>query len=95
MKNDECASILIRATKMMTAYLGTVLHVEHQQRCSSEEAELVDNMTRTRTLGFLERHVVSRFRTSSWPRPLLDWFENPKSDWDLPYALLNHVKKNK
>ncbi len=80
---------------MMTAYLGTVLHVEHQQRRSSKEAELVDNMTRAKTLGFLERHVLSRFGRRSWPRPLLNWFKDPKADWDLPYALLNHVKRNK
>jgi hypothetical protein len=93
MKNDECASILIRATKVITAYLGTVLHVEHQRRRSSEEAELVDNMTRTSTMGFLENHVLDRFKKPRWPKPLTDWFENPKSDWNLPYALLNHVKE--
>jgi hypothetical protein len=94
MKNDKSASILLRATKIMTAYLGTVLHVEHQQRRSSEEAELVDNITRAKTLGFLEQHVLSRFEKKSWPEPLLNWFKNPRADWDLPCVLLNHVKGN-
>jgi hypothetical protein len=91
-KGDETASILIRSAKIIAAYLGTVIHVQHVKRRSGWEAELADNLSRQETTGFIERRALDRFRAGSWPAALSNWFENPVSDWGLPFSLLEHVK---
>jgi hypothetical protein len=91
-KGDVTASILIRAAKVVAAYLGTVIHVRHVRRHSCWEAELADNMTRESTTGFIERRALSRFTRRSLPAALSNWLGAPSSDWNLPAWLLEHVK---
>jgi hypothetical protein len=91
-RSDETASIFIRSAKIIAAYLGTVVHVQHVKRRSCWEAELADNMSRQDTSGFIERRALSRFEARTWPAALLDWFRNPVNDWGLPLSLLKHVK---
>jgi hypothetical protein len=48
-KNDEYASILIREAYLISAYLGSVLHVIHSPRRSSWETTPADNLSREST----------------------------------------------
>jgi hypothetical protein len=91
-KGDETASILIRSAKIIAAYLGTVIHVQHVKRRSCWEAELADNLSRQETTGFIENRALDRFEAKGWPAALLEWFKNPGNDWGLPFSLLEHVK---
>jgi hypothetical protein len=91
-KGDETASILIRSAKIIAAYLGTVIHVQHVKRRSCWEAELADNLSRQETTGFIEKRALDRFEAKGWPAALLEWFRNPGNDWGLPFSLLEHVK---
>ncbi len=91
-RGNETASVLIRSAKIIAAYLGTVIHVQHVKRRSGWEAELADNLSRQETTGFIEKRALDRFRADSWPAALLDWFKNPVNDWGLPFSLLEHVK---
>jgi hypothetical protein len=93
MKNDESASIMIRSARLITAYLGSVVHVEHVPRRSCWEAELVDNLSRSSTTGFLEQRALSRFSHRELPEVLNDWLHAPVNDWSLPLKLLEHVQK--
>ncbi len=92
-RGDVTASILIRAAKVIAAYLGTVIHIRHVKRRSCWEAELADNMTRESTTGFVERRALDRFAQRSLPEALTSWLSAPSSDWGLPASLLEHVKK--
>ncbi len=92
LKNDEPASIMIRTAKIVAAYLGTVLHVEHVPRRSCWEAELADNLTREKTTNFIEQKALERFARKALPEALLCWMDNPVNDWELPLGLLEHVK---
>jgi hypothetical protein len=92
-RGDVTASILIRAARIIAAYLGTVIHVRHVKRRSCWEAELADNMTRECTTGFVERRALGRFAHRSMPEALTSWLSAPSSDWGLPASLLEHVKK--
>ncbi len=92
LKNDEPASIMIRAAKIVAAYLGSVIHVEHVPRRSCWEAELADNLSREKTTAFIEQRALSRFRRRTLPAALQRWMENPVSDWELPLRLLEHVE---
>jgi hypothetical protein len=90
-KNDESASILIRTMYLLSAYLGSVIHVEHCHRRSSWEASTADNLTRERSSGFLEKQLLGRFNHLTVPEPLTSWLASPTNDWDLPVKILNHV----
>jgi hypothetical protein len=91
-KRDETASIMIRAAKLIAAYLGSTLHVEHVARRSNWEAELADNLTRKRTTGFIEDRAISRFTCKTLSEALVSWLKLPVEDWSLPFKLLDHVK---
>jgi hypothetical protein len=92
LKNDESASIMIRAAKLVSAYLGTVLHVEHVGRRSCWEAELADNLSRERTTSFIEQRALSRFACKKLPSVLTEWLVDPVNDWSLPLRLLKHMQ---
>jgi hypothetical protein len=93
-RNDETASIIIRSAKIVAAYLGTVIHVQHVKRRSCWEAELAGNLSREDTTGFVEKRALDRFAARELPVALTGWFSAPASDWSLPVALLEHVKRN-
>jgi hypothetical protein len=59
-KNDEYASILIRAPHLISGYLGSIIHVIHCPRHSSWESKMADNFTRRKTTSFLEHQILSR-----------------------------------
>ncbi len=92
LKNDESASIMIRSAKLVAAYLGSVLHIEHVPRRSCWEAELADNLTREKMTSFIERRVLAHFTCKEIPRAMLDWLDEPVNDWALPLRLLEHVQ---
>jgi hypothetical protein len=92
-RGDVTASVLIRAARVIAAYLGTVIHVHHVKRLSCCEAELADNMTRESTTGFVEKRALHRFAGRRLPKALADWLIAPSSDWKLPVSLLEHVKR--
>ncbi len=91
MKNDEYASILIRATYLICAYLGSVLHVEHCHRRSTWAACTGDNLTRKSTTTFLEEQIVGHFSHLTLPETLTNWLHYPTDDWALATDLLKHV----
>jgi hypothetical protein len=93
-RNDETASIMIRSAKIIAAYLGTVIHVQHVKRRSCWEAELADNLSREDTMGFVEERALNRFTSRELPPALSDWLAAPASDWDLPGTLLKHVMQH-
>jgi hypothetical protein len=92
MKGDICASILIKALHLISAFLGSVLHVEHIPRRSSWESTTADNLSRKSSTGFLKVQLISGYRDIHAPEVLLDWLDNPTEDWGFALALLNHSR---
>jgi hypothetical protein len=90
-KNDEYASILIRAAHLISGYLGSIIHVIHCPRRSSWESKMADNFTRKKTTSFLEHQILSRYRDLKIPEAISLWMGNPTNDWELPITLLYHV----
>jgi hypothetical protein len=91
MKGDISASILIRALHLISAFLGSIVHVEHVPRRSSWESSTADNLSRRATTGFLEKQMLSRFRNVQAPNILTEWLMNPQEDWAFANELLAHV----
>jgi hypothetical protein len=77
LKNDESSYILIRTAKLIAAYVGMVLHVEHVSRRSCWEVELANNLSRRSTTSFLVQRALNRFGGKRLPDVLLSWFNNP------------------
>jgi hypothetical protein len=90
-KNDEYASIFIRAAHMIGAYLCSVLHVIHAPRRSSWETITADNLSREETTSFLENQICNRYRHLKTPVFLQHWLSNPEDDWNLPTNALKYI----
>jgi hypothetical protein len=90
-KNDEYASILIRAAYLIGPYLGSVFHISHSPRRSSWETETADNLSRSHTTSFLEKQILGCYSNLTVPPPLTSWLNNPTNDWNLALDLLKHV----
>jgi hypothetical protein len=78
-KNDDYASIFIRSAYLISAYLGSVLHVIHAPRRSSWETTTADNLSRESSSSFLENQICSRFKHLKPPGVLLQWLHNPRT----------------
>ncbi len=91
MKKDETASIFIRAVHLISAFLGSKIHIEHLPRCLDWGSETADNLSRERTTGFLETRMLQRWKHLELPSQLLEWLQNPTTDWRIPYKMLQHV----
>jgi len=91
-KNDMSASILIRAIHLLEAYLGTTVHVRHRPRVSTEEAVLVDNLSRNSTTTAEDLKLVGLVEEKVVTGELCEWLVNPTLNWNLPYRLLAEVK---
>jgi hypothetical protein len=93
MKGDECASIFIRATHLICAFLGSYLHVEHLPRCSDWGSKVADNLSRQNTAGFLEDRMLMRWSHLKTPKTITEWLKNPVENWDIPFQLLEDVQE--
>jgi hypothetical protein len=85
-KNDEYASILIRAAHLISAYLGSVVHTYHTPRRSTWEAQTADNLTRFSTTSFLENQILKRFKPSTPPRGPITMAAKPMRQLDSSNA---------
>jgi hypothetical protein len=58
-----------------------MLRMSEGSRCW--EAELVDNVSKRSTTGFLEQRALDRFEKKRLPIELLGWLDNPVGDWNF------------
>jgi hypothetical protein len=93
MKGDECASIFIKTVHLISAFLGSQVHVQHSPRRSDWGSKMADNLTRECTTGFLESRMIQRWSNLAIPSALDQWLLNPTEDWNLPFVLLNEVTR--
>jgi hypothetical protein len=93
LKNDICASIFVRALKLIGIYLSCKIHVQHVKRMTTWEARLANQLSRTSTTGRGLRKRSGNYSSLRLPKYLYKWFENPVQDWDLCMKLLYHVIK--
>jgi hypothetical protein len=91
-KGDETASLFIRAVYLIAAYLGCAMHIDHLPRMSDFGAEVSDRLSRISSSTLQDKKLIRAFHNRQMPNCLLEWFNEPKVDWELPYKLLCHVK---
>jgi hypothetical protein len=66
-KGDKNASVFIRATYLIAAYLGCTLHVEHLPRISDWGAEVADRLSRLSTTISQEKKMLAAFKNRPIP----------------------------
>jgi hypothetical protein len=92
LKGDISASIIIRSIHLISSFLGSTVHVRHAPRCSDWGSNMVDRMSRQKTMSKEDRSLLSSFDYLKVPPVLLEWICNPSEDWNFPYRLLSVVK---
>jgi len=91
-KEDDSASIIIRAILLICAYLECRLHAEHQPRMSDWGSEVSDRLSRRATTTKNDRRLVQNWdRHSKIPPCLIEWLSNPGPDWNLARNILDFV----
>jgi hypothetical protein len=88
---DICASILIRALHLISAYLGCIVHIEHLPRVLSWDAQLVDRLSRQSTTTPNDMRLLDSFTNRPIPKTLRDWLVNLVEDFSISTDLLNDV----
>jgi hypothetical protein len=92
-KNDQSASVLLRALHIISVFLGCTIHVMHLPRMSTPSARLADRLSRRRTTTAFDQRRIRRALQPALPPALTRWLANPSADWDLPLALLRDVQE--
>ena len=93
-KGDLSASVLIRALHLVACYLEARIFVQHVPRRSSLANIMADNFTRASTSNTEAWTTVAGAKQYPPPKPLWDWLEDPKTDWNLGFKLVNWLKSN-
>jgi hypothetical protein len=88
---DKCASVLIRCLHIVTAYLGSVVHMRHLPRVSSWDAQLTDRLSRERTTTLNDKRLIESFSVRPLPVCFSDWLLNPTEDFSLCDRILEHI----
>jgi len=91
MKDDICASILIRGLKLIELYLGSKFHLRFVPRVSDWESAQTDRMSRLSSLSKQDIQLLESFSLVRIHRIVLDWLENPEEDWGWALRLLEVV----
>ena len=91
-KNDEMASIFVRALHLIEARLGSKIHIEHLPRKETWEATVVDRMSREKTTNVWDKALLKSFTHEDIPVCLKAWMEKPVENWNLALDLLNSVE---
>jgi hypothetical protein len=88
---EESASILIRTLHLLCHALQCIVHIEHLPRVSTEEATLVDRLSRNSTTSVSDKRLLKKYSSGVFPRSILDWLASPCDDWSLPTRILDEV----
>jgi hypothetical protein len=89
---DTCASILIRALHLISAFLGCMVHFQHLPRMSTWDARLADRLSRESTTTVEDKRLLDSFPKYKLPKSLEDWLLKPEEDFSLAEKLLEEVE---
>jgi hypothetical protein len=89
---DNCASILIRALHLISAYLGCIVHFQHLPRMSTWDARIADRLSRESTTSEDDKKLLKSFPHRNLPESLGKWLLDPTEDFSLAERLLKDVE---
>lgn len=88
-KNDEMATILIRCLTILSAYLGSRIHVQYKKWNDSWEGLSAKKLSRRNTQVHDEsdsKRLLKEMKIEEW---LIMWLGKPSIDWELVKRVTN------
>ena len=94
-KTDPWATTLVRAARVVAAFLGCSLFTEWERRRSSRNSEIADDLTHNLVSKLNDEELVSYLRLSafSFPSPILQWMAKPAQDSSLGYRCVEWLRQ--
>jgi len=92
MKNDELASILIRALHILEAALPCRIYVHHLPRISTPAAAAADRLSRDSTATAADFRLLTH-PNPTLPKAFLSWLKKPLSNWNLGIEIAAEINK--
>ena len=89
-KSNETLAILIQTLHIFEAALPCRIFIEHVKRNSNEWAILVDKCSRRSSIRAIDLKKIEG-KTSKMDGPLVEWFEDPVNDWNLPLKIVKNA----
>jgi hypothetical protein len=86
-KEDETSNILIRCLAILSAYLGSKIHIEYQYRMNGWEGTSAYGLSRRNKFVSNETASVKLLETQKIDSYILKWLKNPCNDWSMPRKL--------
>jgi hypothetical protein len=91
-KNDAETSLLIRCLHVMESLLECKIYVSHVKRCSTNVANLADQLTRNTTCSGKVMEAVTGLLRPTKSKHLEEWLSWPVLNWNLPLLLCNDME---
>ena len=94
-RKDKWATTIVRAARVVSAALGTIMHTTWIPRCSSREANIADDLSHCRTSRLSSKELAAFLEGGyvSFPEPILQWMQNPSTDHALGVKCLQWIKR--
>jgi len=92
-KNDAETSLLIRCLHLIESLLECKIYVSHVKLCSSNVADLADQLSRKATCNNKVMEAVTDLVRPVRSENLMRWLSWPVLNWNLPLLLCDDVKK--
>ncbi len=86
-KEDEISNILIRCLAILSAFLGSKIHIDYQYRLCGWEGVSAYGLSRRNKLVSNETESVKKLETLKLDSYILGWMKNPCADWSMPRKL--------
>ena len=91
---DMTTSTLIRALHLVECFLECRIFTRHIPRESCLASVMADSLTRASTAKSEVWAAVTGAVQYDPPAPLWDWLQDPQTDWDLGFKLIDWLKSS-
>jgi hypothetical protein len=90
-KGDETSNILIRCLAILSAFLGSKIHIEYQYRLNGWEGTSAYGLSRRNKFVLNETESVKLLETLKLDSYILSWLKKPCTDWSVPRKLMESL----
>ncbi len=86
------SNILIRCISILSAYLGSKIHIEYRSEIRDWEGLSATGLAKKNRKVSCEKDCWDKLKKFKINRFFSDWLRNPCSDWSLPKKLSNSLE---
>jgi hypothetical protein len=86
-RGDETSNILIRCISILSAYLGSKIHIDYKYKMSDWEGLSASGLSKKNRHIQNEEESCMKMEKLKIAPAFLDWMKSPRPDWNLPKNL--------